>query len=93
MNQNALDDEDVVSMNPSENFAKTSTSKVVEIKSAYVNDWLNKYNSNWGYDGIMCQVLSVSGGGWRKGKIRLRMEFIPDEPEPAPSSSDAVLSS
>ncbi|WP_016951684.1 KGK domain-containing protein [Anabaena sp. PCC 7108] len=34
-------------------------------------------------EGAACEFLSINGGGWRKGKVKLRMEFefIPDEPE------------
>lgn len=35
-------------------------------------------------DGGEAHCLPEAGGGWRKGKIRLRVEFIPDEPEPEP---------
>ena len=31
---------------------------------------------------IRCRYLSPAGGGWQKGRVRLSMEFIPDEPEP-----------
>jgi hypothetical protein len=44
-------------------------------------------------EGHYCEFLSAkSGGGWKKGKLRLRFEFVLDEPEPEPSSSDLVLS-
>lgn len=50
----------------------------------------------WIGTGVECQVLQANGGGWRKGKFRWRLEFIPDEPEqtnePTPNSSDAVRS-
>ncbi|MBD2568356.1 KGK domain-containing protein [Anabaena lutea] len=34
-------------------------------------------------EGATCEFLSTAGGGWRKGKLKLKMEFefIPDEPE------------
>lgn len=31
-------------------------------------------------DGIACEILRVSGGGWLKGRLRFRLEFIPDDP-------------
>lgn len=34
-------------------------------------------------NGIKCQVLRVQGGGWQSGKLRFRLEFVPDEPEPS----------
>ena len=40
--------------------------------------------------GIPCKVLRSQGGGWKSGKIRFTVEFIPNEPEvtqsKAPSS-------
>jgi len=34
-------------------------------------------------DGIDCEILKIGAKGWQKGKIRIRVsvEFIPDEPE------------
>ncbi|WP_016949862.1 KGK domain-containing protein [Anabaena sp. PCC 7108] len=34
-------------------------------------------------EGAACEFLSINGGGWRKGKLKLKMEleFVPDEPE------------
>lgn len=37
-----------------------------------LRQWLGK--------GIECQTLSINGGGWKKGRVRLRLEYIPDEP-------------
>lgn len=34
----------------------------------------------WGFKGVESEILSP-GKGWRKGKIRLTLEFLPDEPE------------
>ncbi|BAZ31172.1 hypothetical protein NIES4074_36440 [Cylindrospermum sp. NIES-4074] len=31
-------------------------------------------------NGSECNLLQANGGGWRKGKVRFRLEFIPDEP-------------
>jgi len=30
-------------------------------------------------DGIECEALKFDGQGWRKGKIRVSLEFCPDE--------------
>ncbi len=39
----------------------------------------------WIAGGVECQFFKAQeGGGWKKGKIRLRVEIIPDEPEPEP---------
>lgn len=41
-------------------------------------------------DGVECELLSPRGGGWQKGKVRIRFEFVPDEPETTPIDA-AVL--
>ncbi|MEB3174383.1 MAG: KGK domain-containing protein [Cyanobacteriota bacterium] len=35
---------------------------------------------NVGFEGVECEVLAP-GKPWRKGKIKVSFEFIPDEPE------------
>lgn len=43
-------------------------------------------------EGLYCEYLnSNSGGGWKKGKLRLRFEFSTDDPV-EPGSSALVLS-
>ncbi len=37
--------------------------------------------NNWWNEGIQCQVLTHEGKGWQNGKVRLTLEFCPDEPE------------
>lgn len=76
-------DEDVVSMHMSYSvLIKAQTFKISE----YVETL--KYNSlasfkmpgEWFEQGVPCNYLKASGGGWQKGKLRLRLEFVPDEP-------------
>lgn len=31
--------------------------------------------------GRQCEILRTLGGGWQKGRFRIRLEFIPDNPE------------
>ncbi|MEH2069778.1 MAG: KGK domain-containing protein [Nostoc sp.] len=31
--------------------------------------------------GWECEILRTAGGGWQKGRFRVRLEFIPDNPE------------
>jgi hypothetical protein len=39
--------------------------------------------SDWFTKGIDCQILKAGSDGWKKGKLKIRVivEFIPDEPE------------
>ncbi|MEH1797393.1 KGK domain-containing protein [Nostoc sp.] len=32
-------------------------------------------------DGVSCKLLHTQGGGWKSGKLRFHLEFVPDEPE------------
>lgn len=32
-------------------------------------------------NGIQCEILRTKGGGWQKGRLRFRLEFLPDNPE------------
>ncbi|MEG4861831.1 MULTISPECIES: KGK domain-containing protein [unclassified Microcoleus] len=42
-------------------------------------------SENWFGEGIDCEILRVGAQGWKKGKIKLKLnvtiEFCPDEPE------------
>ncbi|MCW6037123.1 hypothetical protein K4A83_12710 [Spirulina subsalsa FACHB-351] len=43
---------------------------------------LNELDSSMLTDeGLECQYLSPKGGGWKKGRFRVMIEFIPDAPE------------
>lgn len=81
-NEFFLSDQDVVSMAVDKNFAKTTTSTVTELKQGMIRQCLGDALSTWVTAGVNCQILLESGGGWQKGKIRLRLEFIPDNPPP-----------
>jgi hypothetical protein len=89
-----LNDDDVLSMNRDHSLHNTSL-----IKTRWFRTGLERLNAHlkiWLGEGVECEILSVNGGGWQKGKVYLRMEFIPDEPpspEPSnPEQTDAVLS-
>ncbi|NEU76962.1 hypothetical protein PI95_031815 [Hassallia byssoidea VB512170] len=58
---------------------KTSTAKVSEIRTSLIGYYLQPCNQRWLSSGVDCEVLLVNGGKWRKGKIRLRFEFVPNE--------------
>ena len=84
-----LNSDDVVSMKAEHSLLSTQTFKVDQ-----ANAWLKGKVSNlpeWLEKGMACEVLSASqGGGWKKGKIRIRFEFIEDEPQTSepPASLD-----
>jgi len=55
------------------------TFRVSELAAALVNTVLKSDpQREWAINGVKAEVLAGSKG-WRKGKVRLTVEFIPDE--------------
>jgi KGK domain len=56
-----------------------------------IADW-NEEKKAWFSDrGIDCEALRFGSNGWQKGRIRLCLEFCPDEPNPqAQSASNSI---
>ena len=83
-----LTNDDVLSVSTDLGFIDSSTATGEELLDM-VGDWVHGNSSlgenesaDWVQDGVTCKVLLASGGGWQKGKVRLRLEFIPDQPVP-----------
>jgi hypothetical protein len=49
---------------------------------------VDQIKRNWCFEGIEAKVL-ISGQPWQTGKVRLTMEFCPDQPEPETDSDQA----
>jgi hypothetical protein len=51
--------------------------------------------STWFNKGVPCEILSPGNNGWKKGKVRIKitLEFCPDEPEilETPVSNNPVI--
>jgi len=47
---------------------------------------------SWFFDGEECEILKAGSDGWKKGKLKVKvtLEFIPDEPEKNQSPLDDV---
>jgi KGK domain len=79
-----LEFSDVVTVPKQKSPLNASSFKVSEM-SAYLAGILvshiRKDLTEWDEPGIGCEVLQVSGGGWRKGKVRISLEFIPESEE------------
>lgn len=97
---NLLDDQDVVSFQ-SNYLGLDLTMKVQDIKKR-ISNWImnhssgphKTYNSNLFLDiGSECEVLQQNGKGWNKGKLRFRIEFIPDEPDLVEETDQSNLKS
>lgn len=84
MNEFELDNNDVVSISSGKNFAKTGTCRFLELKQA-IEEYMRPNYEQWVGRGVESQVLLQTGGGWQRGKFRLRLEFIPDPEEPPQS--------
>ncbi|RCJ25712.1 hypothetical protein A6S26_15355 [Nostoc sp. ATCC 43529] len=86
-----LSNEDVVSMAQDANFSGASTSTGEELMErlkylVHRNTNLQKDKAEaWVANGLNCKLLLAQGGGWQKGKIRIRFEFVPDKPTPTRS--------
>jgi KGK domain len=99
-NEMFLYGEDVVSMSPDASFTGSPTSTCEEllesVRDLAMNSRLQKdVVTDWFGEGISCRVLFATGGGWQKGRLSLRLEFIPDKPKvpqqkPSTASSDPV---
>ncbi|MBE8990643.1 KGK domain-containing protein [Nostoc sp. LEGE 12450] len=85
-NECNLADNDVLAAETSLGFGTHKILKFSELK-AYIKDWVARIENKggieaqWFKEGLVCQVLCIKGGGWQKGRLLFRMEFIPDEPE------------
>jgi hypothetical protein len=90
-----LNDDDVVHMEHGQSMLNASTFKVGQFKHHFRNykNALGPAIESWVSEGINCEILRP-GEGWQKGKVRLQVQFIPDElDEPSsPNQSDWVLS-
>jgi KGK domain len=88
-----LNKNDVVSMDVAKSLVSSPTFKVEEASLKMMNKFIDNGHTQveahyFTEHGVRCELLKADGKGWRKGRIRFRLEFIPD---PEPHSTDAVL--
>ena len=89
--------DDVVLMNATDSLvSNTSTYRINQLKNTLKEQLkrLSASGSTWIEEGVDCQFLEAqAGGGWKKGKIRLRVEIVPNEPEsePEPDTDSSAL--
>jgi hypothetical protein len=48
---------------------------------------LTESKANWFSQGVDCEVLKLDAKRWQKGKVRIILEFCPDNPEISESPS------
>ena len=78
---------DVVSMDKTSNPMQVKTFEVIDLMMNLINrcgrDGLtSQMLTDWISKGIPCEVLQADRVGWQYGKVKISLEFIPDEPEP-----------
>lgn len=79
-----LSNDDVVSL-PGNSFGLEKMSKLEHLLKK-MEAWSHISNKTdemtwFSENGCKCEILRINGGGWQKGQFRIRLEFIPDNPE------------
>lgn len=102
MNNNfeRLESDDVISVNSNRILVNNPTFIVSEFRAAlremtlsYLKS-LYKEQEGWFGEGINCKILKPGAKGWQKAKVRISLEFCPDEPdvEETPTSNQLETS-
>jgi hypothetical protein len=83
-----LNDDEVLYVSVGRVLMSNPTFKVVEFLDALaqaISDreeaW-SEENEGWFGDGLECEALRFSSQGWQRGRVRIRLEFCPEEPRP-----------
>lgn len=82
-------DGEVISVEPSSKFITAYPMFKTEQFKANIKQLCQKYSGTsavaekWLGEGINCEVLKLNSNAWQKGKIRIKLtlEFCPDEPK------------
>ncbi len=89
-----LTSDDVVTL-ASKDYGLETMSKLSQLIQG-MEKWAQNNTNNKGSEfqwfveqGRQCEILRTTGGGWQKGRFRIRLEFIPDNPEAFLKSSSA----
>lgn len=79
-----LSQEDVVCVTSGHILMSHCTFKVGEFitKMRQVLSLKDEHKEKWLGNGQACEILQPGSSGWQKGKIRISLEFCPEEPEP-----------
>ncbi|OKH28445.1 KGK domain-containing protein [Chroogloeocystis siderophila] len=85
---NRLEREDVVSVYSSQIFVNNRTFTINEFISAMMpmikdksgTTWTEE-KANWFGEGIDCKLLKPGAKSWQRGKVRITLEFCPEELE------------
>ncbi len=88
-----LADDDVVNVIGSMPFDAGNISKMIQLRRSMKKHFGDSVNYWFRENGVECEVLRANGGGWQKGRLRFRLEFVPDEPQKPKSPLDDLRSS
>lgn len=73
-----LNKNDVICPTVGNLFERGDTLKVTQLIEEYLEN-LPQHKDEILNQGIECEVLTIQGKGWRKGKIKFIVKFEPDE--------------
>jgi hypothetical protein len=75
-----ISDADVICFSESQPLSLSKTIKIVELKEQLLEK-IGYYDVDKLLisEGVKCELLQPGSQGWQKGKIRIQIEFIPDE--------------
>jgi len=83
-----LDDDEVLFISVGRVLMTNPTFKVGEFIDALAqaisdreDDWVEE-NEGWFGEGLECEALRFGTKGWQRGRVRIRLEFSPDESAP-----------
>lgn len=54
---------------------------LAQLVSEREDEWSDEQEGWFNERGLGCEVLRFGNQGWQKGRVRIRMEFIPDGPK------------
>ncbi len=55
-----------------------------------IQGWTKEKDAWFSEDGVPCEVLRFTANGWQKGKVRLHLEFCPQDFEDKPQAAASV---
>jgi KGK domain len=95
-NRIVLGKHDVVSMDKTTNPMQVKTFEVIDLMLNLINrcgrDGLtSQILTDWIGKGIPCEVLQANRIGWQYGKVKISLEFIPDESKEEELQETALL--
>ncbi len=54
---------------------------LAQLVSEREDEWSDEQEGWFNERGLNCEVLRFGNQGWQKGRVRIRMEFVPDGPK------------